>query len=189
MTTRTHCATLLLLISLLLCLPQCKPKDPSPPIPKAAVAPQSAATTCCDTVAQTGLKDGMGRIIVTYPPTNGRLDARLDVYRPGETVPVTGGYGNQAIVLPPAHYDISVTGRRITGVAVQAGRDTRFKVGVLHLNAHKNTRIDLSDPDTTKVITSTYGETAVGLPVGPVVVQIAGQTDTAMIEDGKVTEF
>ncbi len=189
MTSRPACVTLLLLMSLLLCLAQCKPKDSTPPPPKAAVAPQTAVMTCCDIVADSSLKEGMGRIVVIYPPTNGKLDARLDVYRPGETIPVTGGYGNQAIVLPPAHYDISVTGRRIAGVAVQAGRDTRFKVGVLHLNAHKNTRLDLSDPDTNKVITSTYGETAVGLPVGPIVVQVAGQTDTAMIEDGKVTEF
>jgi hypothetical protein len=34
-----------------------------------------------------------------------------------------------------------------------------------------------------------YGEQQYGLPIGPVAVQLAGQRETALIEDGKVTEF
>lgn len=41
MTSRTSCAALLLLLSLLLLLAQCKPKDPTPPLPKAGSTPST----------------------------------------------------------------------------------------------------------------------------------------------------
>lgn len=41
MTPRTRCAAMLFILPLFLFLPQCKPKDPTPPVPKAASAPPS----------------------------------------------------------------------------------------------------------------------------------------------------
>jgi hypothetical protein len=53
MTTRSFRATLLLSLPLLLFLPQCKPKDPTPPVTKATSAPSIPTPT-----SQTGVVPG-----------------------------------------------------------------------------------------------------------------------------------
>jgi len=57
------------------------------------------------------------------------------------------------------------------------------------VHATDGTRIDLVEPADGAKLASGYGEKQYGLPVGLVAVEVAGQRDTALIEDGKVTEF
>ena len=45
MTIRAHRATLLLLLCLFMFLPQCKPEDPTPPVPKAGSGPSITTPT------------------------------------------------------------------------------------------------------------------------------------------------
>lgn len=131
----------------------------------------------------------MGRVVVNYPGDTKKLEARVDLYNPGDSKSIRGGYGNQTIELFPGTYDLVMNGKRLTGVTVQAGRNTLVKVGVLHVYADKNTRIDLLDPANGKVLTGGYGENSYGFPIGSVSVQVAGQSETVTIEKGKVTEF
>lgn len=127
--------------------------------------------------------------MVNYPGDTKALEARMDIYKPGDSRAIHGGYGNQAIELPLGTYDIVINGQRVTDVTVQAGHATHVNVGVLHVYADKKTRIDLLDPANGKVLTGGYGEKSYGLPIGQVSVQVAGQSETATIEKGKVTEF
>jgi hypothetical protein len=157
---------------------------------RAADAPPTTAAGCCELTPNAELPEGMGSIVVRYPGDGGAKSTRLDVYTAGDASKALGGeYGNATLELPPGTYDVIVGGQRVAGVGVQAGHDTRIRVGVLHVHASKGTSIELLDHASGAALTSGYGEDLYGLPVGPVVVQIAGQRETALIEDGTITEF
>ena len=129
----------------------------------------------------------MGRIVVSYP---GDMATRLDVYAAGTDKAIEGRYGDAALDLAPGTYDATVGGRRVTGVGVQAGQDTRIRTGVLHVRASNGTRIDLVEPTNVgEKLAAAYGDTHFGLPIGAVAVEVAGQRQTALIEDGEVTEL
>jgi hypothetical protein len=152
----------------------------------APTAGQSADSSCCSIVPNAAMRGRLGRLVVAYPE---KVAARIDVFRPGEQRAVQSGYGDQAYDLLPGTYEVAISGKRITGVTVRSGSDTQIKVGVLRVNASEGTRIDLADPVSKASVASGYGPQVFGLPVGEVGVQIAGQTETVVIEPGKVAEF
>jgi hypothetical protein len=129
----------------------------------------------------------LGRVVVAYPAKVPQ--ARLDVFRSGQTTSIAGGYGDMALDLLPGTYDVKISGKLISGVTVQSGHDTQVKVGVLHVRAAANTRIDLFEPLNGIAITGAYGEHLFGLPIGEVSVQVAGGSETVAIVDGQITEF
>jgi hypothetical protein len=144
----------------------------------------TGVTPCCAVVANPALRR-LGRVVVAYPE---EVSARIDVFRPGETQAVAGGYGDAAFDLFPGTYDVAISGKRVAGVTVRSGHDTQIKVGVLRVTASESTRVDLVDADK-KTFTSGYGSEMFGLPIGEVAVQIAGQAETVAIETGQVIEF
>jgi len=155
-----------------------------------ADAPAAAAAGCCEITPNAQLPAGMGRIVVSYPGDGGAKSTRLDVYAASDASKALGGeYGDAALELKPATYDVTVGGQRVAGVGVQAGHDTRIRAGVLHVHASGETRIELLDHASGATVAGGYGENVYGLPIGPVVVQVAGQRETALIEDGKIAEF
>lgn len=145
----------------------------------------TAAAPCCGVVANPALRR-LGRVVVAYPEA---VSARIDVFRAGETEAVAGDYGDQAFDLFPGTYDVTISGKRVTGVTVRSGSDTQIKVGVLRVTASSGTRVDLVDPADGRALTGDFGPRAYGLPIGEVGVQIRGQTETVVIEAGQVTEF
>jgi hypothetical protein len=151
--------------------------------------PAAAAAGCCELTPNAGLPEGLGSIVVRYPG-DGAESTRLEVHAAGDASKALGAeYGDATLELPPGTYDVTVGGRRVAGVGVQVGHDTRIRVGVLHVFAGDGTRVDLLDHASGTTLTGGYGEDLYGLPVGQVVVQIAGQRETALIEDGQITEF
>ena len=147
----------------------------------------AAASECCELTPNAALPQGMGSIVVRYP---GAESTRLDVYGAGDASrAIESDYGDTALELAPGTYDVTVGGRRVSGVSVKVGHDTRVRTGVLHVHASEGTRIDLVEPANGETLASGYGETQYGLPIGSIAVEIAGQQDTALIEDGKVTDF
>jgi hypothetical protein len=141
---------------------------------------------CCTIVPNAAMRGRLGRLVVAYPE---EVAARIEVYRPGEPGPIQSGYGDQAYDLLPGTYEVSISGKRITGVTVRSGSDTQIKVGVLRVSASNSTRIDLVDPVSKERLAGEYGTALFGLPAGEVGVEIAGQTETVAIEAGQVTEF
>ena len=156
-----------------------------------AQAPAAAtAAGCCEVTPNAAVGAGMGRIVVSYPGGDGAGSTRLDVFAAGDASKALGSkYGEAGLELEPGSYDAAVGGRRVAGVGVQAGHDTRIRVGVLHVHASDGTRIDLVDPANGEKIAGAYGEKQFGLPVGSVAVEVTGQQESALIEDGKVTEL
>lgn len=152
--------------------------------------PAAAAAGCCELTPNPALPEGKGRIVVTYPREGGAESTRLDVYASGDSgKAIAGEYGNATLELPAGGYDVTVGGLRVAAVAVKAAHDTRIRVGALHVYAGDGTRIDLVDQASDAKIAGGYGEALYGLPAGPVIVEVAGQRETALIEDGKVTDF
>jgi hypothetical protein len=154
-------------------------------------APAAAADSgCCELTPNAQLPEGKGRIVVSYPGDGGAKSTRLDVYAAGDASKAIGSeYGDATLEFPPGTYDVTVGGQRVAGVGVQAAHDTRIRAGVLHVHASDGTHIELLDHASSAAVAGGYGEGLYGLAVGPVVVQVAGQRDTALIEDGKITEF
>jgi len=168
----------------------------------APVTTAVAAESCCNVVANPAMRGRLGRVVVAYPIEVS--DARIDVFRAGETRPIAGGYGDQAFDLLPGTYDVKISGKPVTGVTVQSGHDTQIKVGVLRVSAAPDTRIDLVDagpagpingvadsaePVGAAKLTGGYGDQLFGLPIGEVGVQIDGQTEPVMITEGQVVDF
>ena len=151
----------------------------------ASTAASRAEETCCAVVANPALRR-LGRVVVAYPE---KVSAQIEVFRAGETQAIAGGYGDAAFDVFPGTYDVTIGGKRVTGVTVRSGNDTKIKVGVLHVNASGGTRVDVVNRADGKSFAGGYGEGTYGLPIGEVGVQIAGQTEAVVIEAGKVSEF
>jgi hypothetical protein len=149
-----------------------------------------AAEACCNIVANPAMRGRLGRVVVAYPIEV--ADARMDVFRAGDTKSIASGYGNLAFDLLPGTYDVEISGKRVAGVTVQSGHDTQIKVGVLRVSAAPDTRIDLVDPaqpaDAPKY-TGAYGDKLFGLPIGEVGVLIDRQTVSVTITEGQVVDF
>jgi hypothetical protein len=155
-----------------------------------ADTPAAAADAgCCELTPNSALGAGLGRIVVSYPGGDSAESTRLDLFAAGASNATKSEYGEASLELAPGTYDAAVGGRRVAGVGVKAGYDTRIRVGVLHVHATESTRIDLLEPASGEEIATGYGEKQYGLPAGLVAVEVAGQRDTALIEDGKVTDF
>jgi hypothetical protein len=169
-------------------------------VPQAAPAPQAAApadvglakANPAETYAITAnpqLKGRLGRLIVAFPEGANAGGTRMDVYKVGQPTAIAGGFGNQTLDLLPGTYAVVISGKRVEGVTVQSGHDTKVKVGVLRVTAGGGTRIDVLDPATKQALTGGFGNQQFGLPIGPVSVSVAGQSEPVTIQEGKITDF
>jgi hypothetical protein len=122
---------------------------------------------------------------VTFPAAAMPKGTRVAVLKNGKEV--QGGYGSQNWELLSGTYEVSISGKTISNVTVKAGHDTNVKVGVLRISADTATRTAVLDEG--KEIASGHGNHLVGLPAGSFDVQVAGQSETVTIEEGKVTDF
>ena len=126
---------------------------------------------------------------MAYPDGAKTSGARTNVYKAGDSKAIAGGYGNQTLDLLPGTYDVVISGKRVENVTVKSGHDTQVRVGVLRVTAGGNTRVDVLDAATKAKLTGGYGKLDIGLPVGPALVQVAGQSEAVTIESGKITDF
>ncbi len=164
-------------------------KTPSATLPPFRTPPVLGAAPCCAIVPISTLKGRLGRLKVAYPGDFKNIEARTDIYKAGDSKSIASGYGSKTIDLLPGTYDVVINGKRVSGVTIKSAHETRVKVGVLHVNAGKDTKVDILDATTARSLTGGHGEKAFGFPVGSVNVKIAGQSETVTIEEGKVTEF
>jgi hypothetical protein len=154
--------------------------------PPAAPAPDAPPSACCSVVPNPTMTGRLGRLVVTYPEGTD-ANARIDVSKGDKAA--TNGYGNQAFELLPGSYTVVISGKRVDNVTVQSGNDTKVKVGVLRVTAPGGTRLDVLDMDGKTNLTNGYGNKQFGLPIGTVLLQIAGQSEAVTIQDGKITDF
>lgn len=166
--------------------------------PQAAPAPQPAAHADValakanpgDTYvisANPELKGRLGQMVVAFPKGASASNTRTFVYK--EQNAITDFYGDKTVELLPGTYAVAITGKRVEGITIQSGHDSKVKVGMLRVAAGKDTRVFLLDTDKTRVLTDGYGNQELGFPIGTVYVSIAGQSEAVTIKDGQITDF
>jgi len=152
----------------------------------AASATAAANVSACCAMVPNPERRRLGRLVVAYPV---RVpDARLDVFLPGAATSIASGYGDQAIDLLPGAYDVAVSGRRIAGVTIRSGQDTRIRVGVLQARAETATRVEVVDAATGQSIIGAYGDKRFGLPVGEFGLRVGSRTEAITITEGEIEE-
>lgn len=165
--------------------PRGAPAGPTATPPRTAPAAPPSTSPCCIVVPNPALAGRLGRLVVAFPanavPTGTGVVAR----RNGQEA--QAGYGNQAWDLLPGTYELTISGKTLADVTVQARSDTNVRVGVLRVSAASQTRADVVDAGA--VIASGYGEQLVGLPAGTYDLRISGQTESFTITEGQVTDF
>jgi len=153
--------------------------------PNRSSAATPPASGCCVVVANPALVGRLGKLVVAFPQTAVPSGTKIAVVKDGREL--QSGYGSQSWELLPGSYDLSVSGKTITNVSVQARSDTTVHVGVLRVTASSQTQWEVLDAG--KTIASGYGMQLVGLPAGSYALRISGQTESFTIRDGQVTDF
>ena len=91
--------------------------------------------------------------------------------------------------LLPGAYDVVVAGKRIVGVPIQSGQETRLLMGLLRVVYKDMSRTEVYDSDKKTLLVKDYGTLRLGLPVGKYWVKLAGRMVEIDIKDGQVVEF
>ena len=162
----------------------------SQPTAQSASAPgvQSLAP-CCGIVTNPALTGRLGRLVIEFPEGVKVDGTSIKVFKGNDSDDVAHGYGNQALDLLPGAYAVTVNGKRVEGVTIQSGHDTRVKVGVLRIGAGDRTNVKVLDSDQKLELTNAYGKQELGFPVGTVYVSVAGQSEAVSISEAKITDF
>ncbi|MGD0390545.1 MAG: carboxypeptidase-like regulatory domain-containing protein [Tepidisphaeraceae bacterium] len=133
-------------------------------------------------------KGRLGKVAVTFPKGSSPGNTRIDIYTPSSDQSIGGAYGDSSIELLPGDYDVSICTVRVP-VKVVSRSQTNLAVGILSVHAGSNTRVSISGADPKTEIYGAYGEFQIGLPVGTYKVTVAGQSDTATVKAGQITDF
>jgi hypothetical protein len=91
--------------------------------------------------------------------------------------------------VPLGTYMVSIGGAKVENVRVEAGHDTKLRVGVLRVKAAGDTDMELLGSDAKTTLATWNGAQAVGLPPGTYQLQAGGATRAVTIQAGKVTDF
>lgn len=137
------------------------------------------------------MKGRLGRIVIAYVDgVTLQSDAnRTAFYKDGGTALIHSAYGPIAAELAPGTYDLEVNGKKLAGIPVKSGKDTRVPSGVLRLHGSNDTRFVICDVGVKDDFRVAYGNALLGLPVGDYEIEISGQREKFTIEPGKVTDF
>lgn len=165
------------------------PSTVSPSTPSPGDSGTAVSNSCCETVLNPDLKGRLGRLVVNFPEGANPGSTRIEVFKPGEPKALDAAFGGHIFDLLPGTYEVEISKKRLTGVAIQSAHDTRVKAGVLQITAGGNTRVDVSEVDGQSPLTGGFGNQTIGLPVGMFQVNVSGQAEQVTIEDRKVTEF
>lgn len=161
---------------------------PGKDTPKAKEGLPAPIGGCCVIVSNPELKS-LGRIVVTLPGGT-KASPHIVISNAGDDKKAIlnwWGAGNGDLIA--GGYVAVIGGRRVAGVEVRAGHDTKIRVGVLRLHAGSGTQVIIFEREGKDAITSVWGSQEVGLPIGEYDVQIAANRTSVTIKDNAVTEF
>lgn len=142
-----------------------------------------------DIVANPELKGRLGRIVLAFADDAKIGGTLTKFYRQSGAEVLRSDYGVVAAELAPATYDLEVCGKRISGIPVESGKDTRIRSGVLRLHGANNTLFGVFDAGAKDHFHTAYGNAEFGLPAGGYEVEVSGQREKVTIESGKITDY
>lgn len=142
-----------------------------------------------DIKSNPALKGATGRLLVKVPTKASMI---FHVYKAGEQDPykhIVAWYESAAGNFMPGRYDIKIWEARINGVPVQRGKDTRIRVGVLHLMIDGT--YEVYDETKMKMVFQGHAKekNKIVLPAGTYHVKVNEAFGEAVIRDGQVTQF
>lgn len=136
------------------------------------------------------LSGRLGRLIVSFPQEDQADSTPITVWLASDMdKSVKSGYGPFTADLLPETYAVSISGKVLGDVKVEARSDTRIELGVLRTQMGEQTHFRVLDADNKTELTSGYGKRSIGLPAGTYHVEVNGVADAVTIEAGKVADF
>jgi hypothetical protein len=133
-----------------------------------------------------------GRLVVRFPEGIRKRDnQRIQFPKAKDEKNSEINWGSVAKETPPGDYLVTINGKLIEGVKVQAGADTQVRVGILRLELPDNQTWELieEDLDSAPAIFYAGGPADIGLPVGTYYVRTKSEISPVKIEDGKIATF
>jgi hypothetical protein len=159
-------------------------------MPGAPVQASGAANAEVNIVANPALTGVMGRIVVKFPEGTKTKDVPVAIHPAGDTKKQNAHeYGNMTTDLLPGRYDVVISGATLANVEVRSKCDSQIPVGVLRVNAGKDTAVAILDAAGKKQLTQFYGPNDVGLPAGKYNILVSGQTAPVEVKTNEVTNF
>ena len=133
-----------------------------------------------------------GRLLVRFPEGIRKRDnQRIQFPKTKDEKNSEINWGSVARETPPGDYLVTINGKIIEGVKVQAGADTQLRVGILRLELPDNQTWELieEDLDSAPAIFYAGGPADIGLPVGAYYIRTKSEISPVKIEDNKITTF
>lgn len=132
------------------------------------------------------LKGRTGRIVVAVP---GQASVIFQVIRPSDGKQLLSLYDTGSGSFMPGEYEVRIWDARLPAVPVQAGMDTRVKVGVLAVNLEGT--YNVSDSASGQNVFSGHAneKPKIVLPVGTYKIKMPTSEDSITVKDGEVTSF
>ena len=156
----------------------------------APVQGSGAANAEVKIVEDPALTGVMGRIVVKFPAGTKSSQSSVEIHPAGDANKQNAhGYGNMTTDLLPGRYDVVISGATLGNVEVRSKCDSHIPVGVLHVNAGKDTGVAILDADGKKQLTHFYGAEDVGLPAGKYNISVSGQSAPVEVKTNEVTNF
>ena len=157
-------------------------------LPSPREATQRSVESCCEFVANPALENE-GRVVVTFPAGLNLSRTMVYLYPPGGATQVALSTGNPSFAVPPGTYDVGIHAIRLAAVPVQAGFDTRVRVGALRVSTDNATTYHVLDAADQHELAKGYGHSIFGLPVGRYVLRLKQDDKLVEIEDGGIADF
>jgi hypothetical protein len=161
------------------------------PMGEARVPRVDPVEPCCELIANSALKGRMGRIVIAFSEGVEGSGTQVAIFS-GEKQ-LTSFIGAKEMDMLPGAYTVVVNNRRVEGVEVKAGHNTRLKLGVIRFNAGPGTAIAVfekpADAKESKRLTSFLGSRDVVFPPGEYQIEVSGGRQAVKVEDGKIVEF
>ena len=161
-----------------------------PVLTAAPVQGSGPANEAVKIVENPGLVGRMGRIVVAFPKET-KAEGTSVVIRPAGDPKKqnASGYGDTATDLLPGRYDVIISSEVVANVEVRSKFDSQIPVGVLRVNAGKDTGVTILAADGKKQLKQFYGSLDLGLPIGKYHVSVAGQSMPVEVKLNEVTSF
>lgn len=133
------------------------------------------------------LKGAKGRLVVNFHDEVPMAHMLVKIYSKDGGEPLSDR--RRRFDLLSGTYDVVIAGKRVTGVPIQSGQETRLLMGLLRVVYTDMSRTEVYDSDKTTLLVKDYGTLRLGLAVGKYWVKLAGRMVEIEIKDGQVVEF
>lgn len=128
-----------------------------------------------------------GRLVVDWPDQVPMGHQRVEIHSSdGVEKP---DHGKRNFELLAGSYDVVVAGKRVAGVPVEEGKETRLLVGLLRVVYKDMSKTEVYDADKKTLLVRDYGTLNLALPVGRYWVRIGPRLVAVEIKEGGTVEF